>query len=137
MPGRSGLLAASVVAWVAGVYSLRVYSEPAREFLDDDIEHQFGQLFLALGTRHQRPPVQHDPGRVVVLAACYRGWLKPRKRHWLRIVWIGLGRRDLLDGELDPGQLGLPPWLKLGDREQHQVIEALGPGPVQRHVRRD
>ena len=53
--------------------------------------------------------------------------IKPRQRYRIRVVVGQVGGRDFLDGELDPGQLGLPAGLKLPDSLEDQIVEALCP----------
>ena len=43
--------------------------------------------------------------------------------------------RDLLHGELDPSERGLPAGLKPRYRLQNEIVEAFRPGAVQGHVR--
>lgn len=45
--------------------------------------------------------------------------------------------RDLLDRELDAGQLGLPAGLELRDRLEYMIIKLLGPAAVQRNAGRN
>jgi hypothetical protein len=127
---------ALVVAWVAGIDGLRIHPEPAGELLHDDIQDQFGQFLLAVGSRHERTAVQHDPGRALAIQAVQRAWLEAGQRDRVGVVGIGLGRWYLLDRELNPGKLSLPARLELGDRQQHQVVEPLGSRSVQRNLRR-
>jgi len=61
---------------------------------------------------------------------------EPGKRHRLRVVVGQIGGRDLLDGELDAGQLGLPPRLQLRNGLEHQVVKALRAAAVERDLRR-
>lgn len=134
LPGDSALVR------VAGVDSLRIDAEQAREFFHYDIEYELGEFLFAVRAGQQRPPVHHDPGRpggMQRVARLGRARVEPGQRHRLRVVVRQLGRRDFLDGEFHSGQLGLPARLKLGDRLEHQVIEALRPAPVERHVLRD
>jgi hypothetical protein len=48
----------------------------------------------------------------------------------------GVGVWDLLDRELDVGEFGLPARLEPGHRLEHQVVELLGPAPVERDAGR-
>ena len=48
----------------------------------------------------------------------------------------GVGVGDLLDRELHVGEFGLPARLEPGHRLEHQVVELLGPAPVERDAGR-
>jgi hypothetical protein len=63
--------------------------------------------------------------------------LKPGQWYRLWIITVRDDRRDLLDAEFHVSQLGVPARLKLGDRQQDEIIEPVGPAAVQRHSRRD
>jgi len=112
---------------------MRVHAEQPGEFLHYHVKHQLAQILRAVGAGQQRAPVQHDPrrgrraARIVRIA---RGRVEPGKRHRIREISGLAGGRDFLDGELDTGQLGCPPRLQLGDRLEHQIIEALRAAPV-------
>jgi len=75
-------------------------------------------------------------GGPVLLAGGRRGRVQPGQRHGLRVIVGKVDGRDLLDGELDSGQLRLPPRLELRHGIEHQVVEALGTAAVQRNVLR-
>ena len=112
---------------------MRVHAEQPGEFLHHHVKHQLGQILRAVRAGKQRAPVQHDPRRgrrAAGIARTARARVKPRKRHRIRQVSGQASRRDLLDGELDTGQLGCPPRLELGDRLEHQVVEAFRAAPV-------
>jgi len=112
---------------------MRVHAEQSGEFLHHHVKHQLTQILRTVCAGKQRAPVQHDPrrgSRSAGVARIARARVKPGKRHQIRQIGGPPGRRDFLDGELDTGQLGRPPWLQLGDRLEHQIIEALRAAPV-------
>ena len=83
----------------------------------------------------ERPPVHHDPRRPGHRPAggARRAGIQPGQRYALRPEAGRIRRRDLLDRELHPGQLGLPARLQPGDRLQDELVEPLRPAPVQGH----
>ncbi len=122
-----------VLGRVAGIDRAGIDAEQPGELLDHDVKHELTQVLLAVRAGEQRPPVQHDARRrcrAAGVARAARTRLQPGQRHRIGQVGGPPGRRYLLDGELDPGQLGCPPRLKLGDGLEHQVIEALRAAPV-------
>ncbi len=89
------------------------------------------------GPELQGPAVEHDPGRYVVPPR--PAGQQPGERHLAVLEHVGVVHvevgGDLLDRELDPGQLvGVPP-LQLLDRVQHQVVEEFRLGPGGRYAR--
>src|SRR5215472_7307683 len=123
---------------VAGVDDLGVHPEDLGELLDHHVEDQLAELVLVFGPGQQRPPVQHDArsgGRVPRVAGVRRAADDAGQRH--RLVFAdGVGVRDLLDRELHGGQFGLPARLEPRHRLEHQVVELLGPAPVERDAGR-
>src|SRR5208282_327581 len=76
------------------------------------------------------------PGRMPRVAGHERARIEPGQRHRIRLVVRQVGGRDLLDRELNAGQLRLPARLELRDGLEHQVIEALRAAAVERQVLR-
>jgi hypothetical protein len=58
--------------------------------------------------------------------------LEPGERH--RAGYRPPRRRDLLNGELDPGEVSFPAGLQPGYGLKNEVVEPFCPGAVQRHV---
>ena len=132
----------------AGIHVLRVDAEQPGELLDHHLEDEFAQFVLAVGAGRQRPPVHHDPRRPGHRPVP-RAWraharqaqarqaqaggarVQPGQGHALRPDAGRVGRRDLLDRELHPGQLGLPAGLQPGHRLQDQLVETLRSASVQ------
>jgi hypothetical protein len=122
---------------VAGIDDLRLDAEDLGELLDHHVEDELAQVVIVLGPGQQRLPEQHDArsgGWVPRVSDIGRAPDDPGQRH---AVFIGgIEVRHFLDREFHVGQLGLPARLEPGHGLEHQVVELLGPAPVQRNVRR-
>jgi cell volume regulation protein A len=122
---------------VAGIDDLRLDAEDLGELLDHHVEDELAQFVLVLGPGQQRLPEQHDArsgGRVPWVSDIGRAPDDPGQRHAVLIGAIEV--RHFLDREFHVGQLGLPARLEPRHGLEHQVVELLGPAPVQRHARR-
>src|SRR5690242_4147040 len=71
---------------------------------------------------------------MVRVADVRRGADDAGQRHAVTLHDVGVG--DLLDRELHVGKLALPARLEPRHRLEHQVVELLGAGAVQRDARR-
>jgi uncharacterized protein with PhoU and TrkA domain len=122
---------------VAGIDDLRLDAEDLGELLDHHIEDELAQFVLVFGPGQQRLPEQHDArsgGRVPRVTDIRRAPDDTGQRH--AVLVGGITVRHLLDREFHVGQLGLPAWLEPCHCLEHQVVELLGPAPVQRNARR-
>ena len=122
---------------VAGIDDLRLDAEDLGELLDHHVEDELAQVVLVLGPGQQRLPEQHDArsgGRVPRVTDIGRAPDDTGQRHAVLIG--GIEVRHLLDREFHVGKLGLPARLEPRHGLEHQVVELLGPGPVQRNARR-
>jgi len=122
---------------VAGIDDLRLDAEDLGELLDHHVEDELAQFVLVFGPGQQRLPEQHDArpgGRVPRVSDIRRAPDDTGQRHAVLIG--GITVRHFLDREFHVGQLGLPAWLEPCHCLEHQVVELLGPAPVQRNARR-
>ena len=65
-----------------------------------------------------------------------RAGIEPGQRHRVGLIVGQVSGRDLLDRELNAGQLRLPARFELTDSLEHQVVEALRAAAIQRHILR-
>jgi cell volume regulation protein A len=122
---------------VAGIDDLRLDAEDLGELLDHHVEDELAQVVLVFGPGQQRLPEQHDArsgGRVPRVADIGRAPDDTGQRHTVLVG--GVEVRHFLDGEFHVGQLGLPARLEPRHGLEHQVVELLGPAPVQRNAGR-
>jgi hypothetical protein len=122
---------------VAGIDDLRLDAEDLGELLDHHVEDELTQVVLVFGPGQQRLPEQHDArsgGRVPRVADIGRAPDDTGQRHTVLVG--GVEVRHFLDGEFHVGQLGLPARLEPRHGLEHQVVELLGPAPVQRNAGR-
>jgi cell volume regulation protein A len=122
---------------IAGIDDLRLDAEDLGELLDHHVEDELAQFVLVVGPGQQRLPEQHDArsgGRVPRVTDIRRAPDDTGQRHAVLIG--GITVRHFLDREFHVGQLGLPAWLEPRHCLEHQIVELLGPAPVQRNARR-
>jgi uncharacterized protein with PhoU and TrkA domain len=122
---------------VAGIDDLRLDAEDLGELLDHHVEDELAQFVLVFGPGQQRLPEQHDArsgGRVPRVTDIGRA--PDDTGQWYAVLIGGFTVRHLLDREFHVGQLGLPARLEPCHRLEDQVVELLGPAPVQRNSRR-
>jgi potassium/hydrogen antiporter len=122
---------------VAGIDGLRLDAEDLGELLDHHVEDELAQVVLVFGPGQQRLPEQHDArsgGRVPRVTDIGRA--PDDTGQWYAVLIGGFTVRHLLDREFHVGQLGLPARLEPCHRLEDQVVELLGPAPVQRNSRR-
>ena len=128
----------SLEAAEARIDDLRVDPEYLGEFFDHHVEDEFAQFFLVLGPCEQRPSEQHYPGsrgRLPRIAGI-RGTTDDAGQRYA-VLADGVEVGNLLDRELHIGKLGLPARLKPRDGFKDEVVELLGPAPVERNSGRD
>jgi len=122
---------------VAGIDDFRLDPEDLGELLDHHVEDEVAQIVLVFGPGQQRLPEQHDArsgSRVARVTDIRRASDDTGQRHAVLIA--GITVRHFLDREFHVGQLGLPARLAPRYCLEHQVVELLGPAPVQRNSRR-